>query len=338
MSILAKPSFLHVKLAGGATAQLLGLMNAIYASDKLGLPFKISYYPFSTGTYWPFAIMPFLNQSEILNINEPTKGLLNSDNLEIGKIIQNHPLMNRKISYEHVLSLVRKLKLEPSLNFLRRELTVMASQNRLLNISNYYRAISGGFAAINEERVNEEINQRFIKANKKSPFTRDKNQQEYVVIHYRLGDKRARFSHPDDFSIDKIIDPISYKEILDEIGSLKSENVYVVSDEPKLAQKLLASVFVNAKTIVSKGNIWEDLYFMSQARIFIGSNSSQVSKLANICVENNGGTSYMSNVPKNNYYFRFKNTSYFDSKFLEADHKIYTPDFTLEADSHSAYF
>lgn len=334
--MLDKTSYLHVKLAGGATAQLLGLMNAIYASDKLSLPFKISYYPFSTGTYWPFAIMPFLNQSEILATNVATKGLANSENLEIGKIIQNHPLMARKISYEQVLSLVRRLKLEPSLNFLRRELTVLASPNRLLNISDYYRAISGGFAAINEEKVNTEITKRFINADKKSPFTRESNRQKYIVIHYRLGDKRAVFSHPSDFNTAKIIDPICYKEILDNIGSSKSENVYVVSDEPKLAQKLLSSVSVNAKTIASKGDIWEDLYFMSQSKFFIGSNS-QVSKLANICVENNGGKSYMFDVPKNNYYRRFKNTSYFDSKFLDATHGIYTPDFTLEKDSHSAY-
>ena len=312
-------------------------MNAIYASDKLGLPFRISYYPYSTGTYWPFAIMPFLNRNEILDINVPTKGLKDNENFEIGRIIQNHPLMNKKISYEQVLSLTRKLKLEPSLNFLRRELTVLASPNRLLGINKYYRALSGGFAAINERNVNKEINQRFINANKKSPFTRKRNQQKCIVIHYRLGDKRALFSHPEDFNTDKIIDPASYKEILDKIDSLKTENIYVVSDEPKLAKKLLANVLVNAKTILSKGDIWEDLYFMSQARIFIGSNS-QVSKLANVCVENNGGASYMLNVTKNDNYNKFKNTRYFECKFIGTNHKIYTPNFTLEEDSHSAYF
>ena len=312
-------------------------MNAIYASDKLGLPFRISYYPYSTGTYWPFAIMPFLNRNEILDINVPTKGLKDNENFEIGRIIQNHPLMNKKISYEQVLSLTRKLKLEPSLNFLRRELTVLASPNRLLGINKYYRALSGGFAAINERNVNKEINQRFINANKKSPFTRKRNQQKCIVIHYRLGDKRALFSHPEDFNTDKIIDPASYKEILDKIDSLKTENIYVVSDEPKLAKKLLANVLVNAKTILSKGDIWEDLYFMSQARIFIGSNS-QVSKLANVCVENNGGASYMLNVTKNDNYNKFKNTRYFECKFIGTNHKIYTPNLTLEEDSHSAYF
>ena len=72
MSTLPKPKFLHVKLTGGATAQCLGLMNAIYASNKLKMPFKVSYFPFSTGTYWPFAIGDLLQKGEILNLNRMT--------------------------------------------------------------------------------------------------------------------------------------------------------------------------------------------------------------------------------------------------------------------------
>lgn len=333
---MADSAFLHVKVAGGATAQLLGLINAIYASDKLSLPFKISYYPYSTGTYWPFAITPFLKQGEILEIDKHTKGLVETNALEIGKIIQKHPLMNKKISYEHIISLARKFKLEPKLNLLRRELTVMASPNRLLNVNKYFRSLSGGFAAINEEHVNKEIHQRFINANIKSPFVKNENQKKYIVIHYRLGDKRAVFSHPADFNSDKIIDPVSYKNILDEIDNLGYKDIYVVSDEPKLAQNLLASVSIKAKTTVSTGNIWDDLYFMSQASIFIGSNS-QVSKLANICVENNGGLSYMFNLAKNITYSKFKNTKYIDSKFLNEKHEIYAPAFILEEGSHTAY-
>jgi hypothetical protein len=79
-------------------------MNAIYASNKLGIPFKVSYSPFSTGTYWPFAIGDLLEADEILNINTPTKGLDSSKEFEIGKIIQSHPLMSKKFSYEKFLS------------------------------------------------------------------------------------------------------------------------------------------------------------------------------------------------------------------------------------------
>lgn len=333
---MADSAYLNVKIAGGATAQLIGLMNAIYASDKLDLPFKISYYPYSTGTYWPFAITPFLKQGEILKIDMPTKGLVKTNSFEIGKIIQTHPLMNKKISYERIISLARKFKLEPSFNLLRRELTVKASPNRLLNVSNYFRSLSGGFAAINEEHVNKEMHQRFINADISSPFVKDENQKKFTVIHYRLGDKRTVFSHPASFNSDKIIDPVSYKKILDEIGKLGSKDIYVVSDEPKVAQILLASVSIKAKTTVSTGNIWDDLYFMSQASVFIGSNS-QVSKLANTCVENNGGLSYMFNHTKNITYSKFKNTKYVNSKFLNEKHEIYAPSFILEEGSHTAY-
>ena len=93
MSNLKNTRYLHVKIAGGATAQCLGLMNAIYASNKLRKPFKISYYPYSTGGYWPFAIADLCNKDEILDSNKPTKGLVVNNNLEVGKIILNHPLM-----------------------------------------------------------------------------------------------------------------------------------------------------------------------------------------------------------------------------------------------------
>ena len=48
--------YLTVKAAGGATAQCLALMNALFLRDKNLKPFKIKYFPHSTGTYWPFAI------------------------------------------------------------------------------------------------------------------------------------------------------------------------------------------------------------------------------------------------------------------------------------------
>jgi hypothetical protein len=103
--------YIHVKIAGGATAQCLGLMNAIYASNKLGVPFKISYYPYSTGTYWPFAIKFLLKEHEVLDLNLGTRGLTNTAELETGKIIKAHPLFRTGFSYEKLLSLIRHIKL-----------------------------------------------------------------------------------------------------------------------------------------------------------------------------------------------------------------------------------
>ena len=328
--------YLHVKIAGGATAQCLGLMNAIYASNKLNMPFKISYYPYSTGGYWPFAIGDLLDEIEILDINKPTKGLVIKNNLEVGKIITNHPLMIKKFSYERLLSIIRKLKLESFLQFCRRELAILNSPTKLIKINKYYKSISGGFAQINEKHVNEELHRRFMQANKKSPFIKNGNQEKMVIIHYRLGDRKASGHHHIDFSSDLIIDPRSYADILNKFGDIGLYNIYVVSDEPLLAQKLLAEVNIAAKVNSTAGNIWEDVFFMSQASIFIGSNS-QVSQLVNICVENNGGKSYMLNLLKKTKYDKFINTTYLNSKFLRPEHEIYSLNFTLEKNSHSAY-
>lgn len=328
--------FLHVKMAGGATAQCLGLMNAIYASDKLGIPFKITYYPYSTGTYWPFAISELLDKSEILDRNKKTKGLEIDNELKIGKIITTHPLMNKKLSYERLLSIMRKFKLESILQFYRRELAILNSPYRIMKIHKYYKTISGGFAQINVEKVNLEMHRRFVKANKVSPFIKSRNHKKLIVIHYRLGDKKAAGYNPSEFNSDLIIDPRSYVNVLTKLNNIDLDNIYVVSDEPNLAQKLLLGVNIKAKLNSKVGNIWEDITFMSQASIFIGS-SSQVSQLVNICVENNGGKSYMFNILNQDSYGQFKNTTYLKSKFIEPENKIYSLNFKLEKNTHVAY-
>ena len=336
MKNLINSYYLHIKIAGGATAQCLGLMNAIYASDKLGIPFKVTYYPYSTGTYWPFAISELLNEGEILDITKPTKGLEINNDLKIGKIITTHPLIAKRFSYEKLLSVIRKLKVESILQFCRRELAILNSPNRLMKVNRYYKTISGGFAQINEEKVNIEMHRRFIKANKMSPFIKNRNQEKLIIIHYRLGDKKAAGHNPSDFNSDLIIDPKSYADVLNKFDDLSLENIYVVSDEPYLAQKLLSGVGIKAKLNSKIGNIWEDVKFMSQASIFIGSNS-QVSQLVNICVENNGGKSYMLNVLNQNSYNQFKNTTYLKSKFIDPGNEIYSLNFKLEKNAHSAY-
>lgn len=332
-------SYIHVKIAGGATAQLLGLMNAVFASNKLGIPFKISYYPYSTGTYWPFAIRFLLDDNEVLNLNSKTKGLKNSEELQTGKMIKEHPLYQERLSYEKILSMIRRLKLESIILFLRRELLVYASPQKLIKINRFYKSMSGGFAQINEPEVNKEMTARFEKSKIKSPFIKINSRPNLTIIHYRLGDKKAtpgQMKHTKDFNTDLVVDPTTYLEVLRKIKKLDQDNIFVVSDEPKLAQKLLADVGIKAKINSDNGNIWEDILFMSQANIFIGT-KSQVSQLVNICVENNGGKSYMLNFSKHTGYEKFKNTEYLLAKFLPPNHSIYSFDFALEKNSHSAY-
>ena len=332
-------SFLHVKIAGGATAQCLGLMNAIYASNRLSKPFRVSYYPYSTGTYWPFAIKFLLCESEILDLNVGTKGLIGAPEFATGKIIKEHPLFRKGISYEKILSITRHLQLESKLMFLRRELLIKASPTRLMKINSYYKAISGGYAQINETDVNANMTLRFQRANRRSPFIKSNSTSNLTIIHYRLGDKKAtpaQMQKTNDFNTDLIINPLTYMEVLNQVEDLDPENVFVVSDEPQLAQKLLATVGIKAKLNPSIGNIWEDVLFMAQARVFIGS-KSQVSQLVNICVENNGGKSFMLNFSKHHRYNKFKRTTYVTPKFLEPNHEIYSLNFELEKNAHSSY-
>ena len=336
MTILGGKPYLHLKLSGGSMAQCLGLINGLFASQKLGRPLKISYYPYSTGTYWPFAIESLVSSSEILNLNVGTKGLKMNKEAEVGKILTEHPLMTKQFSYEKFLSLLRKLRLEPFLQFTRRELAVMGIAKRIVNISSYYKTISGGFAVLNVPEVNNLMHLRFQNTNLKSPFSSNIDGADSVIIHYRLGDKKAAGHHPADFNADAIIDPQAFADVLKKEGLQDHKNITVVSDEPLLAKSLLSQVNVKANISSKTGSIWDDIYIMSQASIFIGSNS-QVSKFASICVENNGGKSYLLNVDNPNNFYNFSNITFIKAATLDFEDKIYSLDFDLEENAHSAY-
>lgn len=326
-------------MAGGATAQCLGLMSAIYVGNKLNKPFKITYFPYSTGTYWPFAINFLLDKNEIITTEKNNIGNNNIDNLEIGKIITTHPLFKKRISYEHVLAIVRKFHLLTFLLFLRRELALRKNLNSLLKINHFYRTISGNFPMINDVLVNSELDRRFKKANIQSPFSKNNDQkfQNCIVIHYRLGDKRARFEIPSDFTDDGIIDPIYYKKILDDIKEENNKNIFVVSDEPKVALRLLESVGISANVDSIQNKIWHDLYIMSQAQIFIGGVNSQVAQLASICNVNNGGKAFLLVPKKLKFYTENNHAIFYDCDFLDRHNSIYKLDFKLDNDSHTSY-
>jgi hypothetical protein len=62
-----------------------------------------------------------------------------------------------------------------------------------------------------------------------------------------------------------------------------------------------------------------------------------VSKFASICVENNGGKSYLLNVDSPNNFYNFSNTTFTKAATLDFENKIYSLDFDLEENAHSAY-
>lgn len=331
---------LLVKFAGGAAAQVLALMNAIYLKERHKKDFSLKYFPYSTGTYWPFAIDFLVKDEELFSTAGKTRGVDSDADLEIGKIIRSHPLASKFFSYEKALSIIRRLRLERFLQKFRGEHAIGGSLKNLERVTKKTRAISGGFVPLLDSNVSKEMDNRFKLAGKKSPFSKSRKSPEsnFVVIHYRMGDKRAKFSHPSDFGGDGIVDPESFRAILNSLNLESNLEIFVVSDEPRTAQKLLATVQVNAKLNLKTGDIWEDIFLMSQAKVFIGS-WSQVSQLAAVCNLSNGGRSFLPNTTQVGTKIRWQleGVNFYEPVFLPSTHSIYSPDFELDEDAHSSY-
>ena len=316
----------RVKSAGGAAAQVLALMDAIYVSQSTGRKFVFDYYPFGTGTYWPLEIGALLKKEELGEITRLSRGHNNvPSGLPVGEIIENHPINAKTFNIEKLYSLIRNLKLDRIALALRQEIPIYSSMKRLKKVSRFTRIISGGFLPVIEKNVFDELHQRFVIAGLKSPFKlEDQTNPEFaVVIHYRLGDKRGKFTNPGVVGADGIIDPKIIFEILSNVNVLDSK-ILVVSDEPILAQKLLEEVGISASILLSKRTIWDDLHSMAGAKLFIGT-WSQVSQLASVCVLKNGGQAYLPSQRhgEDDPLSDVTGVQSYQAKFLDSTHSIY---------------
>jgi hypothetical protein len=331
---------LRIKFAGGAAAQCLALINSIYLENKLSKKFQLHYFPHSTGTYWPFAIDFLVKPGELASAEETISGFEHSDSLAVGKIIRTHPLAAHGLNREKILSWLRKMRLERVLQKIRGESALLASMKNLEKVNQRTKAVSGGFVPLHDELASSELDKRFKSAGKKSPFSLTLNQASRpdVVIHYRIGDKRTKFSIPADFGADGICDPAGFKSLIEQFGSRSSQRIIVVSDEPAVAAKLLNGVGLQVETNSVKGDLWEDLYLMSQAKLFVGS-WSQVSQLAAICVAGNGGLSLLPSTTQvgTKVKWQLPSTQFYVPKFLTKDHWIYANDFSLDVEAHKSY-
>ncbi len=331
---------IKIKLAGGAAAQTIALMNSIFLQKKLNKKFQLHYFPHSTGTYWPFAIDFLLKPGELGSSEELISGLDVKTQFEVGKIIRSHPLSKKGFSREKLLSLIRRLRLERLLQKLRGESALLASLRNLESVNMRTKAVSGGFVPHFDELVNSEMDDRFNQAGRKSPFSLSmgQNSRPDVVIHFRIGDKRAKFSHPADFGGDGICDPSGFKSLIQQFALLDNKKIVVVSDEPRVAAKLLQDVGVKVEVNAVQGDIWEDLYLMSQAKLFIGS-WSQVSQLAAICVVGNGGRAVLPSTTQVGTKVRWEipSVDFYKPSYLEENHWIYSDNFDLDNDAHKSY-
>jgi hypothetical protein len=312
------------KLAGGATAQLLGLMIALKIKKEYGKSYRFKYYPYSTGTYWPFEIDFLIEESELVEVWGKTKGVDPNQSYMPGKIIESHPLQRKLFSYEKLLMIVRQAHLEfPLRYFFQRELALEANSRRINLARTRIRAVSGGFYPILDHDVFEELDKRFKIAGKHSPFSRKANFGSYTCIHYRLGDKRTNFSTKFN-DHDGVMNPKTFRRILERIDPELKQRVFVVSDEPTIARNLLIDEGISAELFGNHGDIWTDVFNLSQASIFIGS-WSQVSQLAAACVIHNGGTSFLPKTSNSARGLKWNvdGLKFFDPEFLGPSHPIY---------------
>jgi len=278
-----------VKCAGGATAQLLALSNAIYLSTKLGRPFKIKYYPYSTGTFWPFAIKELLEENEILEEGK-TRGL-ETEGLKSGEYIVDFPLRRRGLTYEQFIQIFHRLHLTTFLNRLRGEVVVGGKRKNLEKVKTKTMMVSGNFVPLIDNELFIKLSDRFTRANLPNPF--NANNKMEIVIHYRLGDMRKMPSRDPKMGGHGVVDPQTFKKILElEDVDVKSASVKLVSDEPEIALNLLKEEGINATYVDINPSIWQDLETIASARIFIGSLSQFSMFGATICASK-GGKPYL---------------------------------------------
>ena len=323
---MSSTSAFRVKCAGGAAAQVLALMNALYIKKNTGRNFLFDYFPYGTGTYWPFEIVNLLNDSEVGDISKVSRGHEpTTDQPQQGKIVENHPINSQKISLEKIYSYIRRLKVDEVLLRMRREVPINTSLRNLNSVKGWTKSVSGGFFPLLDEDVFRELDNRFKAAGLNSPFSRlKKDSSDYdLVIHYRIGDKRAKFSNPGVVGDDGVIDPIVFSDLISKY-SLLSNRILIVSDEPKVAQELLKEVGLVTEIPKVKNDIWMDISLMATAKIFIGT-WSQVSHLASACVAFHGGQAFIpsSTGGKNSIKWRMEGVNFYEPAFLDSSNSIY---------------
>ena len=209
---MAKNTPIIVKCAGGATAQLLALSNAIYLSTKLNRPFKMKYYPYSTGTYWPIAIKELLEENEL--VEEGKTSGLETDGLKSGEYIVDFRLKRKGLPRERFSQVVRRLHLNNLLNRLRGEIVIGGKSKNLQMVRDSTSVVSGNFVPIIDNDVLTKLSYRFTRANLPNPFnTHDKKSD--IVIHYRLGDMRKMPSRDLKMGGHGVVDPMIFKKILE---------------------------------------------------------------------------------------------------------------------------
>ncbi len=315
-----------VRTAGGAASQILGLINAIKIQLITDRDFRIEHNALATGAYYPFAIKSLLTEYECqTNINQNTADLLP------GEFITSPEKLILGYIKEILASMTRKIGIFKIMQTIKGYWSIDGKYKNLDRPNKRFKTLSFGYLPIVDYKVRENLSNRI--QNAKIPnFVNMENNNEIiydVVIHLRLGDKRNIFNAPKNAKgiLHGVVNPESFKQIFNLENLPIDSEVYVVSDEPLYAMKILSDAgFKNIKFIETK-SFWEDLFIMSKSRILICSWST-VGQIAISLCSNKFHKVYYPKVPGNLKYTpitskNFQNVKYYAPSYFQKGDGIY---------------
>lgn len=329
-----------VKTSGGIASQLMALISAVYVSQKIDRPFKVQHYPHSTGGYYPLAIQKFLKKEEIHNPVKKIKGLGNFTEIPAGSIIESHPLIRKRFSYLKLVQLLTKFRMDVVINLFRLEWQIDTSTRRLLGCPKIIRSISGGYPPYFDSQVASEIYSRFLLADVAWPISYSSGNSKKIVIHYRLADRRTAFSKPGiGGAVNAIVDPRSFKKILEEFESSNDFSVTVVSDEPNVAKRLLEGVGIKAEIEGLSNDLWDDLRIMGSADVLICPWSTVSQFMAMLLSQDPLKKVYYPEFPGVPQKIKWKldGVNYYRAEFLPESHPIYSDSYLSPVNKNDEY-
>lgn len=337
-----------VRTTGGAASQSIGLLMALYISQKIKRPFQIRHYPLSTGGYYPLGIGPLLSPDELYKEDLEESKQVDFSGLTVGELLEPINMKSEYSLYDRLVIALTKIGLDKYVNQLRMVWHIDGSRRRLNRTPYGVKVVSPkskGYFPFSDEEVIKELKVRFERAKLPSIFGLDRERDPLndpdVVIHVRLGDKRRAFARPDlGGAVNGIVDPISYVKILEQEGLSSSEKIYVVSDDPVEAKKLLAEAGINAKFNEIQGDLWGDLELMSRAKLVLCPWST-VPQLSAACLFDKDVRFYYpatagDGIPPG-WQWKQSNVHFYNATYLPPDHRLYVTPYKSIAASHKIY-
>lgn len=319
------PKPITIKVTGGLTAQLLSLMCAIYLSQKFKRPFQMRYFSNSTGTYWPLEIEKLLQPFELESIID-LKHIRENNEISPGSYIEDFPLRKRKINYYNLLRIIYRTRIDRLFRKIRGEYVIGGKIELLKRIPRSVKSVTGIFPPVLDSAVITEMSKRIEDSGHPNPMKNVEVKMD-LVIHYRLGDMRKMPARNSEFGGHGVVDPLIFKEVIEKFQMLEdNSNITVVSDEPKIAIKLLEEVGLQNLQATESNNPWENLKTIASARNFIGSLSQFSTFGAILCFLNGGRVFLPSSVYGKgslNKDFGINEFDYIEYKYLKHDHWIF---------------